>query len=85
MVSAFASEEEQKAAWVFIEYLTDEVEQRTLALQGGIIPSLRHLYADEALIAQVPAIGLAKQVMPNARLVDPSSLQCPCGIDISRS
>lgn len=68
MVSAFASEEEQKAAWVFIEYLTDEMQQRTLALQGGIIPSLRHLYEDEALIAQVPAIGLAKQVMPNARL-----------------
>lgn len=68
MVSAFASEEEQEAAWVFIEYLTDEMQQRTLALQGGNLPALRSLYDDEALIAQVPAIGLAKQVLPNARL-----------------
>jgi multiple sugar transport system substrate-binding protein len=68
MVSAFASEEEQEAAWVFIQYLTDEMQQRTLALQGGNLPSLRALYTDEALIAQVPAMGLANQVMPNARL-----------------
>jgi multiple sugar transport system substrate-binding protein len=68
MVSTFASEEEQKAAWVFIQYLTDEMQQRTLALKGGNLPALRALYSDEALIAQVPAIGLAKQVLPNARL-----------------
>ena len=68
MVSAFSSKEEQEAAWVFIQYLTDEIQQRTLALKGGNLPALRSLYDDEALIAQVPAIGLAKQVMPNARL-----------------
>jgi len=68
MVSALASQEEQDAAWVFIKYLTEEAQQRTLALKGGNLPAMRSLYSDEALIAQVPAIGLAKEVMPNARL-----------------
>jgi multiple sugar transport system substrate-binding protein len=68
MVNASASEEEQKAAWTFIRFLADEKQQRTLANEGGHLPALRVLYEDEALIAAVPAIGLAKQVMPNARL-----------------
>lgn len=68
MVSATATEEEQAAAWTFIQFLTDEAQQRTLAQIGGHLPALRSLYQDEALVADVPALGLALQVMPNARL-----------------
>lgn len=68
MVNASASEEEQEAAWAFIRFLADEKQQRMLANEGGHLPALRALYEDEELIAAVPAIGLAKQVMPNARL-----------------
>ncbi len=68
MVNATATEEEQAAAWTFIQYLTSEAQQRTLALSGGHLPALRSLYQDEALVADVPALGLALQVMPNARL-----------------
>lgn len=68
MVNANSSEEEKKAAWKFIAFLTDEKQQQTLAEKGGNLPALRHLYEDEALASKVPAITLAKQVMPNARL-----------------
>jgi multiple sugar transport system substrate-binding protein len=68
MVNASASPEEQDAAWTFIRFLTDEAQQRTLAREGGHLPVLQQLYEEEALIADVPAIGLAKQVMPHARL-----------------
>lgn len=68
MISALADEQKQAAAWTFIQFLTDEAQQRTLAELGGNLPALRHLYDDSELVASVPAIGLAKQVMPNARL-----------------
>jgi multiple sugar transport system substrate-binding protein len=68
MVNASASAEEQAAAWTFIQFLTDEAQQRILARDGGHLPILQKLYEDEALLAKVPAMGLAKQVMPHARL-----------------
>jgi multiple sugar transport system substrate-binding protein len=68
MVSTTSNEKEQEAAWAFIEFLTDEQQQRTLAREGGHLPAMRSLYEDDALIAEVPAIGLAKKVLPNARL-----------------
>ncbi|RME95536.1 MAG: ABC transporter substrate-binding protein [Bacteroidetes bacterium] len=68
MINASTSAAEKEAAWTFIRFLTAEQQQRTLARKGGNLPTLRSLYEDQALIAAVPAIGLAKQVMPNARL-----------------
>ncbi|MEL6657374.1 MAG: ABC transporter substrate-binding protein [Bacteroidota bacterium] len=68
MLSASSSAEEQEAAWTFIQFLTAEDQQRTLAEQGGNLPAIRSLYQDEELVTAVPALGLAMRVLPNARL-----------------
>ncbi len=67
MLNATSSAEEQEAAWTFIQFLIAESQQRTLAEQGGLLPALNSLYNDRELVAAVPALGLAKRVLPNAR------------------
>lgn len=62
------SPEKKEAAWTFIRYLTDPAQQRTMAVSGGTLPSLRALYEDEELRQAVPIIGMAKGVIENTRV-----------------
>ncbi|MEL6972203.1 MAG: extracellular solute-binding protein, partial [Bacteroidota bacterium] len=85
MLSATSTAEEQEAAWTFIRFLTAEAQQRTLARQAGLLPTLGNLYNDEGLLAAVPALSLAKKVMPNARLRPVTPLYMEYAPDISQT
>lgn len=64
MISAMTSDEKKAAAWKFIQFMASEESQQYRALNGGILPSLRQLYNDEAFVKQSPAVEFAKQVIP---------------------
>ncbi|MEL6657375.1 MAG: ABC transporter substrate-binding protein [Bacteroidota bacterium] len=85
MLSATSTAEEQEAAWTFIRFLTAEAQQRTLARQAGLLPALGNLYDDEGLLAAVPALTLAKKVMPNARLRPVTPLYMEFAPEISQA
>ncbi len=67
MVNAHISEVEKEAAWAFIQFMTAEPQQRNLAQNGGHLPTLRTLYEEKELLAEVPVMGLARDILPNAR------------------
>jgi multiple sugar transport system substrate-binding protein len=62
MVNARSNEAERRAAWTLIRYLTDPVQQRRQALEAGLLPVLESLYDDPRLSAEVPVIGVGKEV-----------------------
>ena len=64
MISAFSNPEKQEAAWQFIEFLASIESQRTRALAGGYLPTLRSLYEDEKFLKKSPVADFARQVIP---------------------
>jgi multiple sugar transport system substrate-binding protein len=62
MVNASSSEAEKEAAWTLIRYLTDPAQQRTQALQAGLLPILEALYDDADLVGAIPTVALGKEV-----------------------
>jgi multiple sugar transport system substrate-binding protein len=62
MLNARSSEAERDAAWVFARYLTDPAQQRSQALEAGLLPVLEALYDDSELAAAVPVIGVGTEV-----------------------
>lgn len=57
-----------KAAWKFIEFMTDARQQKELAMNGGTLPTLQALYQDERLVRRVPVVDFARQVIQNTRV-----------------
>lgn len=62
MIAASASATEKDAAWAFIRYLTDGAQQARQAREAGLLPVRLELYADSALVRDVPVMGLGRQV-----------------------
>lgn len=56
-----------EAALLFVDYATRPEQQRMMAETGGFLPSLAALYADEALRAAVPVVGLGEAAVRRAR------------------
>lgn len=67
MVNARVSSEKKDAAWKFIQFMTDEAQQKYLAEKVGNLPSLRSLYESDDMIQNVPVIALARKVIQNTR------------------
>lgn len=67
MVNNKLSDEKKAAAWKFIEHMASVESQQYRAMKGGILPSLRMLYQDEALLAKAPVMEFARQVIPVCR------------------
>ncbi len=63
MIHARSSKAERNAAWKLVRYLTAPAQQKRQAREAGLLPILRQLYEDSALVREVPAIGLGKQVL----------------------
>jgi multiple sugar transport system substrate-binding protein len=62
------SSEKQDAAWTFIRYLTDPVQQQRMAISGGSLPTIRSLYQDASFLAAVPMMTMAKEVIERTRV-----------------
>jgi multiple sugar transport system substrate-binding protein len=62
MINAASGDAERDAAWAFIRFLTDPAQQRTRALEAGLLPVLTALYEDPALRAANPLIGIGTQL-----------------------
>lgn len=60
-----SASENQDAAWEFIKFATAPEQQRTRALEGSFLPTLRELYQDEEVLESVPVIGLGREVIEN--------------------
>ncbi len=67
MIDSRVTEAKKAAAWEFIKFLTSEESQKYRAVKGGVLPTLNHLYEDEILKDQVPAMEIALQVIPRAK------------------
>jgi len=62
MLNASSSDAERDAAWTLIRYLTDPAQQRLQATEAGLLPVLEALYDDPRLSAEVPVVGVGKEV-----------------------
>jgi multiple sugar transport system substrate-binding protein len=62
MLNARSSDAESDAAWTLIRYLTDPAQQRRQATEAGLLPVLEALYDDPGLSAEVPVLGVGKEV-----------------------
>lgn len=57
----------REAALEFVRFATAPERQRQRAIEGGFLPTLAALYDDEALLAEAPVLGVARQAVENAR------------------
>jgi multiple sugar transport system substrate-binding protein len=73
MISASSSKSERNAAWKLIRHLTAPSQQKRQAREAGLLPILRGLYEDPALLKEVPLIGLGKQVLTSRLHARPTS------------
>jgi multiple sugar transport system substrate-binding protein len=62
MVNARSTAAERDAAWTLVRYLTDPVQQRRQAVEAGLLPVLEALYDDPGLAAEIPVVGVGKEV-----------------------
>ena len=67
MINVHSDPDKQEAAWAFIQFLVNEEAQRYRAIDGGFLPSLRGLYADQDLLDASPVVAFTKQVIANTR------------------
>ncbi len=63
-----AASQKQDAAWEFIKFATSPEQQKTRAIEGSFLPTLRELYNDREVLEQVRVVELARRVLEeNAR------------------
>lgn len=62
MINASSTEAERDAAWELILFLVDPAQQRSRAVEAGLLPVLTELYDDPALRAANPLIGIGTQL-----------------------
>ena len=67
------SEAEQKAAWVFIRYLTSPEAQKRQALEAGLLPVRVSLYEDSQVAQAVPVLSLGKNLIARQTRTRPAS------------
>ncbi|MGI8649857.1 MAG: extracellular solute-binding protein [Rubrobacter sp.] len=53
------------AAWEFIKFATAPEQQRTRALEGSFLPTLREVYDDSEVQESVPVIELGRDIIEN--------------------
>jgi multiple sugar transport system substrate-binding protein len=65
-INAASDADRQDAAWQFIQFMTDDVNQKNLAIMAQLMPTRKALYEDPDVL-QVPIIPRAKAALDNAR------------------
>jgi multiple sugar transport system substrate-binding protein len=70
-ISAYS--DEKGAAWKFIKFATSAEQQKSGAIEAGLLPTRRELYEDQELLDKVPVMDLGKEAIWNAEppLVSP--------------
>ncbi len=53
--------------WTFIECMSSEESQRTLALESTRLPTLSSLYEDDEVLDKVPVAALGRESLENTR------------------
>ena len=62
-----AASAHKNAAWQFIEFMTDEAQQKRMARDGSYLPTREDLYQDPQLLNQVPILKLSKEALEHGR------------------
>lgn len=66
-INANADQEQQDAAWEFIQFATSAEQQKYRALEGSFLPTRTELYDDQEIIEAVPVIALGREALERAR------------------
>jgi multiple sugar transport system substrate-binding protein len=61
------SEDKIDEIWTFIQFMSTEESQRTLALESARLPTLRGLYSDQEVLEKVPVADLGRESLENTR------------------
>lgn len=61
------SEDKIDEIWTFIEFMSSEESQRTLALESTRLPTLSSLYEDDEVLEKVPVAALGRESLENTR------------------
>ncbi len=62
-----ATSANRDAAWAFIQYLSAPEQQRTRALSGSYLPTLKALYEDDEVLEAMPILALGREAIQSAR------------------
>jgi multiple sugar transport system substrate-binding protein len=61
------SEDKIDEIWTFIQFMSSEESQKTLALESTRLPTRTSLYEDREVLDKVPAAALGKESLENSR------------------
>ncbi|HSK98920.1 MAG TPA: ABC transporter substrate-binding protein [Rubrobacteraceae bacterium] len=61
------SEDKIDEIWTFIEFMSSEESQRTLALESTRLPTLSRLYENDEVLEKVPVAALGRESLENTR------------------
>ncbi|AHY47262.1 ABC-type sugar transport system periplasmic component [Rubrobacter radiotolerans] len=62
-ITATSDQETQDAAWEFVRYMSESVQQRTFALEASLLPTRSALYEDQEILDAVPVVSLAGEAL----------------------
>jgi multiple sugar transport system substrate-binding protein len=66
-INAASDADEQDAAWQFIQFLTNEANQKDLAIREQLMPARKALYEDPDVLLRVPIIPRVKAALDTTR------------------
>ncbi len=61
------SEDKIDEIWTFIQFMSSEESQKTLALESTRLPTRKSLYEDREVLDKVPVAALGKESLENTR------------------
>jgi multiple sugar transport system substrate-binding protein len=62
-----AASDKKEQAWEFIKFMSQDDIQGEVAINASFLPTKRAIYDDQKVLKEQPVVGLAKDVIPNAK------------------